>query len=210
MKKRFLRRSGIRKFCCRNLHHRVKNNLQVITSLLNLQSAKTTQPELSEFLQETQNRVRSIALIHELLYQTPDLAQLDLGKYVSVLCGHVYRTYAIDVNIVALHTNVRVDSLDLNRAIPVGLIINEVVSNSLKYAFPHGRRGSVTIDIAHFDDRHFILDIKDDGVGLPQEVDIDSTNSLGLRLVADLTKQLKGRLRIDRVDGTNITIQFPR
>ncbi len=191
----------------KEIHHRVKNNLQVISSLLNLQAANVSDGKTLEQLRESQNRIRSMALIHERLYQSGNLARIDFGEYVRSLVGFLARSYGMS----AVRVVVNVQSIDLpvNAAIPCGLIINELVSNALKYAFPEGREGEVNIDLAVQPDGSGVLSVRDNGVGLPAELNPRKTTTLGLQLVNTLTKQLNGSIELMRGNGTTFCITFP-
>lgn len=192
----------------KELHHRVKNNLQVISSLLNLQSGYTTDRKTNELFRESQNRVRSMALIHEKLYQSQDLGRVNLEEYVVSLVSMLFRFYGINPATVTLQLRIDPVTLNLDTAIPVGLLIHELVSNSLKYAFPEGRSGKIQIEFKAGEGSQFALHFCDDGIGLPPEFDIDKAPSLGLRLVKILTHQLGGELSFGKGSGTEFTIRF--
>ena len=185
----------------KEIHHRVKNNLQIVSSLLYLQSRKTSDDQVLTVLRESQTRVRSMALIHEKLYQCEDLANINLGDYIRSLTNYLFTSYGVASHMVKLHVNVDSAPLGLDRAIPCGLIINELVSNALKYAFPNGRRGEILVDLLHGGDGKLVLTVKDNGVGLPGGMDITDTPSLGLQLVNTLVKQLDGTIEVDSVSG---------
>jgi len=191
----------------KEIHHRVKNNLQVISSLLNLQAATVVDGKTLEQLRESQNRIRSMALIHERLYQSGNLARIDFGEYVRSLVGFLARTYSMST--VRIVVNVQSIDLPVNTAIPCGLIINELVSNALKYAFPGGREGEVNIDLVVKPDGSGVLSVRDDGIGLPAELVPQKTTTLGLQLVNTLTKQLNGSIELMRGNGTTFSITFP-
>jgi PAS domain S-box-containing protein len=192
----------------KEVHHRVKNNLQVISSLLNLQSGYTTDRKTTELFGESQNRVRSMALIHEKLYQSEDLGRINLEEYVVSLVSMLFRFYGTDPSKVKLQISIDRVTLNLDTAIPVGLLVHELVSNSLKYAFPDGRPGTISINFRGTDESRYVLRFNDDGVGLPTHFDIDKAPSLGLRLVKILTNQLGGELLFDRSAGTEFAIAF--
>ncbi len=195
----------------KEVHHRVKNNLQVITSLLKLQSDRIVDKQALEMFKESQNRVRSMALIHEKLYQSKDLANIDFKGYIIDLVGGLLQSYAQDAHKIVLNRNIKDISLDVETAIPCGLIINELVSNSLKHAFPDGREGEINIKFHSSDDNKLELIVSDDGVGIPENMDIRNTESLGLHLVNILAEdQLKGELKLDRSKGTIFRISFGR
>ncbi len=201
----------------KEIHHRVKNNMQVISSLLNLQSSRIKNQDILEMFKESQDRIRSMSLIHERLYQSADLAKIDFSHYVQNLANHLFQSYRIDPEAVALKTNVRDVSLDINKAIPCGLIINELVSNSLKYAFPKvkdtakrkKKQGEIGIQLTA-DDGKVTLLFKDNGIGLPDDLDIETADSFGLQLVATLVAQLNGRIDIKRKPGATFKITFDK
>jgi PAS domain S-box-containing protein len=192
----------------KEIHHRVKNNLQTISSLLRLQAAGVQDPKVLEPLKESQNRVRVMALIHEKLYQAPTLAKIDFPDYVEQLATEILRCYAAYPNKVALQVQVDPVDLSLDTAIPCGLIINELVSNALKYAFPEGRSGSVKIQFSPLDQDKFVLIIADDGIGLPKDLHPQTLSSLGLRLVYSLVKQIQGNVELRDESGTSFRIIF--
>jgi len=192
----------------KEIHHRVKNNLQVIYSLLDLQSNYIKDPQALRVFKEGQNRIRSMALIHEKLYQSRDLAKIDFAKYLQSLTDHLFRSYGVDPETITLRIYVEDVFLGVDTAIPCGLIINELVSNSLKYAFPTGRNGEIVIDLRSDRENNLTLTIRDNGVGLPKDLDLQNTMSLGLQLVTLLSAQLGGTLALDRRGGTAFKITF--
>jgi two-component sensor histidine kinase len=192
----------------KEIHHRVKNNLQVISSLLYLQSKKIqNQPALEMFL-ESQNRIRSMALIHEKLYQSDDMVHIDFSEYIRSLIGHLSNSYAAKLENVKINLQIEDVQLSIDKGIPCGLIVNELVINALKYAFPDERRGEIAIRISRDGDRSVILSVADDGVGIPRTVDLATSDTLGLQLVRHLSQQLKGRIDIRNGQGTNFLITF--
>ncbi|MGB2907021.1 MAG: PAS domain S-box protein [Candidatus Aminicenantaceae bacterium] len=192
----------------REIHHRVKNNMQIISSLLRLQASNLSDPDALESLQISQDRIRSMALVHEGLYRSSDLSQIDFAEYVKKLTGHLYSINADSRSQISLHVEIEDISLDINRAIPCGLIINELVTNALKHAFPGGRKGEIFIRMARFKQGGLSLTVADNGMGFPAEVDIRNTDSLGMQIVGDLVQQLNGILRVNTKDGTQFTIRF--
>ena len=192
----------------KEIHHRVKNNMQIISSLLDLQ-ADTIQDELIRGLfKESQQRIRSMALIHEQLYQSSDLARIDFAEYVERLTNHLLRSYGARAGNVALHMNVAPVLLSIETAIPCGLIINELVSNAFKHAFPNGRSGQIWITLQRTEAQQLTLQIKDNGVGFPPEIDFRRTPSLGLTLVNTLVKQVRGIIDLQRESHTEFMITF--
>ncbi len=192
----------------REIHHRVKNNLQVISSLLNLQAESTSNKQALEMFKDSQSRVKSLALIHERLYRSSDLARIDFTEYIRALAADLFRSYGDDSGAITLKTNVDDVSLEIDTAIPCGLIINELVSNSLKHAFPGGKEGEVRIGLHSDNDHEITVIVGDNGVGLPKELDFRSTESLGLQLVCTLTAQLGGTIELDRSGGTEFKVAF--
>jgi PAS domain S-box-containing protein len=191
----------------REIHHRVKNNLQVISSLLNLQSAYVEDCQYKEMFKESQNRVKSMSLIHEKLYQSENLANIDFEEYVRALTNGLIRSYGINTDKVSLEVEVGHVSLGIDTAIPCGLVINELVSNSLKHAFPGGK-GEILVSL-HTNNGTTELTVKDNGVGIPEDISLRRTESLGLRLVSILVEdQMKGNIDLIRTEGTEFRITF--
>lgn len=193
----------------KEIHHRVKNNMQIISSLLRLQSGHFELPEVQTVFQESQNRIQSMALVHEMLYQSPDLAHVSFAAYVADLAHGLYRSFQVSPTKVALHLDVADISLPVDLALPCGLILNELVSNTLKYAFPGPRQGELRLRARKISPEGMEIVVQDNGVGLPADLDIQATTSLGLRLVVLLVGQLQGTLELDRKDGTTVLIKFP-
>jgi len=192
----------------REIHHRVKNNMQIISSLLRLQASNLSDPDALESLQISQDRIRSMALVHEGLYRSSDLSQIDFAEYVKKLTGHLYSINADSRFQISLHVEIEDISLDINRAVPCGLIINELVTNALKHAFPEGRKGDIFIRMAPFQQGGLSLTVADNGVGFPAEIDVHNTDSLGMQIVSDLVQQLNGTLRVNTAEGTQFTVRF--
>ncbi len=192
----------------KEIHHRVKNNMQVITSLLSLQSKNIKDEQALSVFQDSQNRVKSMALIHETLYQSKDLSRINFAEYLQKLVAHVSRSYRIRPEAVKINTQVDDVSLPIDMAVPCGLIINELTSNSLKYAFPADTSGEVNITFGRAD-AQYILRISDTGVGLPDDFDPERGKSLGMKLVHMLTGQLCGELEHRNGVGTTFEIKFP-
>ncbi|MCK9151734.1 sensor histidine kinase [Methanobacterium alcaliphilum] len=191
----------------KEIYHRVKNNLMVISSLLNLQSYHIKDKEALAGFKESQNRAKSMALIHEKLYKSTDLKNIDFGEYIRAFSLELYHSIVPDPSKIKLVLNVESVMLDINTSIPLGLIVNELITNSMKHAFPEGRSGSIEIDFYKRDD-YYILKVLDDGVGIPIELDIENTQSLGLQLVRSLTEQINGELKINSTNGTEFKITF--
>ena len=193
----------------REIHHRVKNNLQIISSLLSLQSRHTRDEGVINVLKDSQNRIASMAMIHEKLYTKRDFANIDFSDYIKDLITSLYRTYGVNSEKVLLEMDVKDISLGLDTAIPCGLIINELISNSLKHAFYDCAEGRIKISLKKKGRDEVELVVSDNGTGFPEGLDPDSTETLGLHLVKILVEdQLKGRLRFERKNGTVFKIRF--
>lgn len=192
----------------REIHHRVKNNMQVMSSLLSLQARAAMHPETRRVLEDNQNRIQSMALLHEILYQSEDLALVDFPKYVLRTVDYLFRSAGVDARQIRLHTELDQLALELDDALPFGLLISEVVSNSLKHAFPEGRAGEVSVLLHQQSDTTISLILSDDGIGLPRELDWTTSRSLGLRLVRALAQQLRGTLEIRSQRGTEVRLTF--
>lgn len=190
----------------KEIHHRVKNNMQVITSLLNMQARTIADPGVRSLFTESQNRVKSMALIHEKLYQSQDLTRIPFEDYLHSLIAHLRNSFnnsGVEITIFAGGV-----SLAIDQAIPCGLIINELVCNALKYAFPDGRAGRIEIRLSRIDGDRIELEVADDGIGLPAGFDPAGVQSLGYQLVLALTRQMRGELEVAGGPGTRVTIRF--
>lgn len=192
----------------KEIHHRVKNNLQIISSLLNIQSEYIQEKEVLEMFKVSQNRIASMALIHEKLYQSKDLARIEFGEYIRDLVANLFVSYETKSYTVAIKINIDDIFLSIDAAIPCGLIINELVLNSLKHAFPVGSSGDILINFYSENEKFFTLIVSDNGIGLPQNFDFKNTGSLGLQLVDDLINQLSGTIEINRSSGVEFKIKF--
>jgi two-component sensor histidine kinase len=191
------------------IHHRVKNNLQVISSLLYLQSLGVDDPQLLTILQESRNRVRSMALVHEHLYQTDYPTHVDAAKYVRTLTNYLLRSYEVRADQIKLQIEVDDLRLGIDTAVPCGLLVNELVSNALKHAFPDGQRGTIRVALQAMTNKDHRLLVADDGIGLSGKLEERNGDSLGLRLVQTLTQQLEGVIDLDTSAGTRFEIVFP-
>ncbi|MGD1005442.1 MAG: PAS domain S-box protein [Methanoregulaceae archaeon] len=189
----------------REVHHRVKNNLQIIISLVNLQMRQIDDARLKQVMAETQNRIRAMSLVHEKLYQSDSLSQIDLSDYIRFLATQLFAFYGMDSRQVIPNIDIRKTMVDINTAIPLGLMINELTSNSLKYAFPGGRKGEIIMSVQKQNHTISIV-FKDNGIGIRGDLDWRNTESLGLRLVISLVEQLSGTIELDRQGGTTFTI----
>lgn len=190
----------------KEVHHRVKNNLQVISSLLYLQSTYFDDEKMVAFFTESQNRVKSMALAHEKLYESKDQASIDFVDYIQNMTAFLLQSYRLD-SLVKLQLHIEDVFLGIDTAIPCGLIVNELVSNSLKHAFPAGVEGEISITLSS-DNDVFTLIISDNGAGFPDDIDFKNTESLGLQLVNNLVEQIDGTIELDSNDGTKFTISF--
>ena len=190
------------------VHHRVKNNLQLICSLLNLQASRIADPAVAELFVDSRNRVRSMALVHENLYRAGNFARVPMAAHIGKLCAQLARAYGADESRVMLSCEVEDIQLGLNRAVSCGLIVNELVSNALKHAFPGDRRGQVRVTLQTTPEGRCALGVSDDGVGLPGNIELATADSLGLQLVDDLTAQLHGEVVARRDVGTSFVVTF--
>lgn len=196
----------------REIHHRVKNNLQIIYSLLNLQVGYLDSARYKRLFQESQDRIKSMVLIHETLYQSENLADINPAEYINSLIKYLSHTYNIQKHNIQVRTHIDELAMDIDTAIPCGLIINELVSNAIKYAFPgnmHNPHPEIHITLKQDSGHRVILTIADNGKGIPPDIDFENTRTLGLQLVHALTQQIKGTLTVQRNRGTVFTIRFP-
>ncbi len=192
----------------KEIHHRVKNNLQIVSSLLFFQSKKISDRQTLEIFRDGENRVKSMALIHEKLYQAEDLANIDFKEYVKNLATFLFQSYGIDRTKFNLKNNVKDVKLDIDTAVPCGLIINELITNSFKHGFKGKDSGKIVIDMHHDENDKLFLKVSDNGIGIPKGLDIKKVDSLGLRLVENLTIQLCGNIKYYNNNGTTVEIVF--
>ena len=190
------------------IHHRVKNNLQVISSLLRLQSRFIKDQNSIDIFKETQNRVRSIAILHEKLYQSDNLAKIKINEYVKILAEDLMYFYELEESNINMILDIDDVSLNIETAIPCGLLINEMVANSLKYAFPNQKNGEIKIELHSNNEDQFNLTVGDNGVGIPEEIDPEKAETFGMQLIKYLTKQLKGTIELDNNNGTKYQLKF--
>ncbi len=191
----------------KEIHHRVKNNLMIISSLLNLQSRYVKDKKVLDVFKDSQNRARSMALIHDKLYQSSHLKSINIADYIPTLTSDLFRTYSTDSGRIELDFDLEESMIDVNTMIPLGLIVNELLSNCLKHAFPDDENGKITIGF-HHKDQKYQFKVSDNGIGLPEDLDFKNTESLGLRLVNILTDQINGEIKLKRDKGTEFTIEF--
>ncbi len=188
----------------REIHHRVKNNLQIIISLFNLQTSYVTDENAYKALKEGQDRIKSMALIHERFYQTDGLSKIDFDDYIRRLSENLVKSFRVNPDRVNLKINAERISLDIDTAVPCGLIINEIVSNSLKHAFKDGRVGEISIELVTTGEDKFRLTIGDNGVGFEEGFSIESSDSLGIQLIQALTDQLEGKMELINTPGKGV------
>lgn len=189
------------------VHHRVKNNLQVVTSLLRLEAGRSAEPAARAVLGDMQGRIRSMALLHESLYRSGSFAEVDLGAYLRNLATQAFRSLLTGPGAIALQLDLASVKVSLDQAMPCGLLVNELISNCLKHAFPAGRSGMVRVELMAAES-HLILRVADDGVGMPADLEARREDSLGLQLAADLAGQIGGRLEIGTGPGSDISLSF--
>ncbi len=191
----------------REIHHRVKNNMQIISSLINLQSDYAPDEKTVKMFDDSKNRIRSMALIHEKLYQSDDLSLIDFSNYIKNLTSKLLEFYGLKTRLITINVISEDITLNIDTAIPCGLIINELVSNSIKHAFHEEKGGNITIEMYEMDGC-YMLSVEDDGVGFPEEIDFRQSESLGLQIVQTLTLQLGGEIKLQNNGFTRFTIRF--
>jgi predicted ATPase/two-component sensor histidine kinase len=192
----------------KEVHHRVKNNLQLISSLLSLQAARVSDPAVAELFADSRNRVRSMALVHENLYRAGNFARISMHPHINNLCSHIAAAHGAQGQRIRLVTEIDDIQLDVGRAISCGLIVNELVSNAFKHAFPNGRDGQVRVEFRRLDYKKCTLAVTDDGVGFAPKMEGLHVDTLGLQLVNDLSQQLHATIAVSHSGGTNVTINF--
>ena len=192
----------------KEIHHRVKNNLQLTSSLLRLQVARVPEEGTRQSLRESQDRIRSIALVHEMLYRSSDLSRVNFGDYVRILLRQLFRSHGVDSRRLTYAQDIQSVVFGIDTAVPCGLILNELVANALKHAFPGTAAGSIQVHMTRMDD-HYRLTVRDDGVGLPPDFDVTRSETLGLQLVRTLADQLEGRVEFRVAGGTEVVVTFP-
>lgn len=192
----------------KEIHHRVGNNMQIISSIINLQYGEIKNKIAIEILRETRDRIKSIANIHNMLYKSKDLAGIDLSYYIRDQIVYLFSSYGISTNVIKPKVNVGRFFLDINTAVPCGLIINELISNSLKHAFPEGKKGEICIELSLSKKGKHTIIVSDNGIGIPEDMDFFDTKSLGFQLVNQLVYQIQGNIELDRKAGTLFRISF--
>jgi two-component sensor histidine kinase len=190
----------------REVYHRVKNNLQIISSLLGLQAETIADEAVRGMFYESQRRIQAMSLVHQRLYGAEDLASIDTRTYLQSLVGDLARMYDPEGRIAF---DIKAESdMNIDTAVPCGLILTELVSNAFKYAFPEAQPGRISVTLRPEAENRWLLVVRDNGIGIPSDIDIAHTNSLGLTLVHDLVSQLAGDVQVDRSQGTTFTIHF--
>jgi two-component sensor histidine kinase len=193
----------------REVYHRIKNNMSVISSLLNLQSQYIKDKKYKEMFKESVDRLRLMSLIHDNLYRSEDLSKINFSYYIKDMVDSMYRSYGLSPEKIKLIKNIeRITTLGVDEAIPCALIINELVSNALKHAFPEGRAGEIKVSLSTRDEDKIEIAVADNGVGIPMDMDFRNTDSLGLKVVNDLIGQLQGKIELKREKGTEFNVSF--
>ncbi|MDO9550094.1 MAG: histidine kinase dimerization/phosphoacceptor domain -containing protein [Methanoregula sp.] len=192
----------------REIHHRVKNNLQIITSLIRLQKNKITDVTTNNAMIDVESRIRSMALVHEKLYNSADLKSIPIGDYLRTLSTQLIHLYSLDQSRIRFRIEMEDIAIDINQTIPIGLLMNELITNALKHAFPGGRDGEISI-AGEIRDADLVITFKDNGIGIPTDFDWRNAKTLGLRLVVTLTDQINGTVELVRDGGTIFIIRIP-
>jgi two-component sensor histidine kinase len=192
----------------KEIHHRVKNNLQIIRSLIRFQSMKVNDPKIEELFNECVNRVSAMAVLHEQTYLSKDLANINVKEYLEMLVNDLTAAYNIDMKL-KVETDIQIETLGVDTLMPIGLIINEIISNSLKYAFKDRNNGTIKVSMVSNEDGTLTLKILDNGVGIPDMKIWDNAETLGMELIKTLVDQLSGSVDLNNGSGTEFDIQFP-
>ena len=192
----------------KEIHHRVKNNLQVINSLLNLQSRRINDEQSIDIFNECKNRITSISLVHEKLYESKNLTNINFGEYVRTLTQRLIKSYSPMQSGIRVKLKVENIPLQVNKAIPCALILNELLMNALRFGFPRGRKGEITVEFKSSGREKMRLVVSDNGVGLPEDFDIEIPGTLGMQIINALVRQLHGSIEIDRTRGTTFAVVF--
>ena len=192
----------------REIHHRVKNNMQVISSLFHLQAKNTMSDACRAILKEAQTRIQAMSLVHEKLYKSGHLSRIDFGEYINSLAIHLFQVYGVKPDLIRLETEFEDVNLDIASALPCGLLLNELISNALKHAFPGNRAGVVRIALKRGTGDLIKVLVADDGIGFPEDLDFSKAESFGLQIVNLLVGQLDGRIELDRTKGAAFTVTF--
>lgn len=196
-----------RNILIREMHHRVKNNLTLLQSLLELQERRLADDSAKSSLMDTQSRIRTMSLVHERLYRSEDLKNVDAGEYLSTLAGKVFHTFNTRRDDISLRLDIAKAEMDIDTLVPLGLVINELLTNALKYAFPGDTRGEIQISLSKTEDSFEVM-VRDSGAGLPGGLDVEKSDTLGMKIIRALISQIDGTLRIESDKGTSFHITF--
>jgi two-component sensor histidine kinase len=199
-----------KEYLLKEIHHRVKNNLQIVSGILQLQAIHSKNKEFKDIMKQSQNRIQSMALIHQMLYQNDDIRYIPFKSYLEKLSNQIMSGLMIDFNKVKINIITEEIKLDVETAIPLGLIVNELLSNAIKHAYPENQEGVIDVWLKHDSDHQYTLIVADDGVGLPNDFNLESTNTLGLQLVGMLSKQMNSKLMYRVNGGAEFSIKFSR
>ncbi|MBL7918366.1 MAG: sensor histidine kinase [Bacteroidia bacterium] len=193
----------------KEVHHRVKNNMQIISSILNLQSSYTTDEYILNLLRESQNRIKTMAYIHESLYQNKTFSSINFNDYLGQLTNNIIHSYSVNSEQIELKINCEKVILNLDVSIPLGLIINELVTNAIKHAFPGARKGIISINLAT-QNNFVLLTVEDNGIGMQEDLKPENSGTLGLQLVYTLVDQIDGKIKFERLqpNGTRVSINI--
>jgi len=191
------------------IHHRVKNSLQIVSSLLALEADRIVDPQSLEALKDTRTRVRSMSVIHQTLYQSQEFDKVDFRSFLESFVPSLIQTYSLHPEEIKLEIRVDEINLPLDAAIPCGLIVNELITNSLKHAFPEGRGGTITVEFTKNEDGYATLTVNDDGIGLPKNFNFENSGTLGMQLVYMLAGQLGGKATVNHGTPTKMEVRFP-
>ena len=192
------------------IHHRVKNNMAVIISLLSLQEKEIKNDEDRQKFRETQSRIRSMAMVHEILYHSDDLSRIPFGEYIRKLADHLSNSYGLDQTSIGIKLDLADEiTLNIEDAVPCGLLINELITNSIMHAFPDGRGGSITVSLSKGNNEmEVMVSVRDNGVGMPEGVSMDNIKSLGMQLIRSMSQQLGGVMELNTENGAGFVIRF--
>ncbi|MBA7583172.1 putative sensor histidine kinase pdtaS [subsurface metagenome] len=191
------------------IHHRVKNNMQIITSLLSLQSKDIEDERALSLIRNCEDRIGAMSLVHEKLYLSEDLSRIDFSDYITSMAARLFQVHRVDSRVVSFSSHIRDALFNIETAIPLGLIINELISNAMKHAFPEGEKGNIAVELTqNTKTEEYTLTVTNDGIGFPEEIDYQNPETFGLQLVNMLTEQLSGTVELDRSRGTSFRITF--
>ncbi|MBW2650869.1 MAG: hypothetical protein JRC66_07700 [Deltaproteobacteria bacterium] len=191
------------------IHHRVKNNMQIISSLLSLQSKDIDNERALSLIKNCEDRIRSMSLVHEKLYLSEDLSSISFNDYITSMATYLFQVHRVDSNAVSFSSHIKDVLFNIETAIPLGLIANEIISNALKHGFPEGRKGKIAVELTQNKKAgEYTLTVTDDGIGFPKGIDYQNPKTFGLQLTNMLTEQLSGTMELDKSKGTSFKITF--